>query len=139
MKRFIVVTIVTLYSLLMPAQKQAIVVSDKPGWHKIAETTADFEKESDEVDVLLADKFAALQFKVTDAPLELLDIDVYFKDGEKQTIKVGYAIKKPGETSKEIDLHGPGERRLYKIVFRYRTLQNRHDKKSHVEIWGRKE
>ena len=31
------------------AQKPAVVVSDKTGWHKIGETTVDFKKEKDEV------------------------------------------------------------------------------------------
>lgn len=122
----------------LQAQKPAVVLSDKTGWHKIGSTTVDFVKDHDEVDVLLADKFASLKFKVLDAPIDLRDIDVYFKDGGKQTITVGFEFKVPGESSREIDISGPGERKLDKIVFRYRTLPNRQDKKATVEIWGRK-
>ena len=43
-----------------------------------------------------------------------------------------------GNESREIDIDGPGERKLDRIIFRYRTLENRKDKKAHVEIWGRK-
>src|SRR3954469_14164443 len=80
------------------AQKPAVVASDKTGWHKIGETTASFDKESDEVDVLLADRFASLKFTVTDATIELLDIDVIFEDGVKQNITIGHKIKKAGES-----------------------------------------
>jgi len=119
------------------AQKPAIVASDKTGWHKIGETTASFDKESDEVDVLLADRFATLKFIVTDAPIELVDLDVIFEDGVKQNITIGSKIKKAGESSPEIDLKGV-EKAIDRIVFRYRTLPNQKEKKAHVEIWGRK-
>jgi len=122
----------------MNAQKPAVVVNDKTGWHKIGETTVDFEQEQDQVAVLMADRFASLKFKVTDAPIELIDIDVIFTEGDKQNIRVGYAIKKEGDNSREIDLKGGSERSIKTIVFRYKTLENRKDKKAHVEIWGRK-
>jgi len=119
------------------AQKPAVVVSDKTGWHKIGETKVDFEKDHDEVMVMVADRFAALKFKVTDAPIELLDLDVYFEDGTSKNVTIGYAIKTPGESSRVIDLPG-SEQNLKKIVFRYKTVANQKDKKAHVEIWGKK-
>lgn len=119
------------------AQKPAVVVSDKSGWHKIGETKVDFEKDNDEVIVMVADRFAALKFKVTDAPIELIDLDVYFEDGTSKNVKVGYAVKAAGESSKVIDLPG-SEQNLKKITFRYKTLPNRKDKKASVEIWGKK-
>src|SRR5688500_13190058 len=99
------------------SQKPAVVVSDKSGWHKIGETTVDFEKDQDEVAVLVADRFAMLKFKVTDAPIELLDVDVYFEEGDKQNIRVGYAVKPEGSESRPIDLKGGSERSLKKIAF----------------------
>ncbi len=135
-----------LYSVMMlafscgivSAQKPAVVANDKTGWHKIGETTVDFEKDVDEVAVLLADRFAMLKFKVTEAPIELLDLDVYYEEGDMQNIKIGYAIKEAGSESKPIDLKGGAERNLKKITFRYKSIENRSDKKARVEIWGKK-
>jgi len=138
MKQLLFSVAATLICGLALAQKPAVVASDKTGWHKIGETTVDFSKDHDEVAVMVADRFASLKFKVTDAAIELLDIDVIFEEGDAQTIKVGYAIKSAGAESREIDLKGGSERNLKKIVFRYKTLPNRSDKKAHVEIWGRK-
>jgi hypothetical protein len=120
----------------LSAQKPAVVVSDKTGWHKIGETTVDFTKDRDEVSVLMADRFASLKFKVTDAPIDLIDAEVFYESGDSQKIRVGYPIKSPGE-SKTIDLNG-GERSLKKIAFTYKTLPNSKDVKAHVEIWGMK-
>jgi predicted house-cleaning NTP pyrophosphatase (Maf/HAM1 superfamily) len=113
-----------------------LIISDKAGWHKIGEVTADFKKEKEEVVVLGADRFASIRFKVTDAPIDLQSLEVFYESGDKQVVKVNTAIKSPGE-SRTIELNG-GERTLKKIVFVYKTLPNHKDEKAHVEIWGMK-
>jgi hypothetical protein len=118
------------------AQQPAVVVSDKTGWHKIAETTVSFKKETDEVMIIGADKFASIKIKIKDAPIDLVDLDIYFKDGKKQHVNIAMPIKVEGE-SRVIDIDG-GERDLKKIDFVYKTLPNRNDEKARVEIWGLK-
>ncbi|MDZ4845433.1 MAG: hypothetical protein SH857_07790 [Chitinophagales bacterium] len=118
------------------AQKPAIILSDSTGWHKIGETTVDFQKDRDEILVLGADRFASIKFKVVGSPIDLMDLEVYYESGDAQVIKVNMPIKASGE-SRVIDLNG-GERNLKKIVFVYKTLANHKDKKAHVEVWGLK-
>jgi hypothetical protein len=117
-------------------KKHVVMVSDTKGWHKIGETTVNFKKEREEILVLGADRFASVRFKVTEAPIDLTELEVYYESGDNQVIKVNEQIKEAGE-SKVIDLNG-GERSLKKIVFVYKTLPNRKDIKAHVEIWGLK-
>lgn len=114
----------------------ALVLSDKTGWQKIAERTVDFSKDKDEVLVLGADRFASVKLKVTDAPVELLNLQIFYEDGEKQDVWINSPIETSGET-RVIALNG-GERDIQKIVFEYKTLANRNDEKAHVEIWGLK-
>ena len=116
------------------AQTPAVIASDKTGWHKIAETTVDFKKDHDEVKVVGADRFAAIQFKVEDAPIDLISLEVYYENGYKQDIVVNTPIY-ANTKSRVIDLNG-GERSLDKIVLVYKTLPNSKDDKAHVEIWG---
>lgn len=118
------------------AQSTKVVISDTKGWHKIGETKVDFAKDRDEVMVVGADKFAALIFKVDEAPIDLISIEVFYESGDNQKVAVNFPIKSPGQ-SKEIDLNG-GERSIKKIVFIYKTLPNRKDVHAHVEIWGLK-
>lgn len=113
-----------------------VMISDKTGWHTIGETTVDFKRDSDEVNVVLADRFAALKFKVEDAPINLMAMTVYYESGDHQHVDINSEIKVAGE-SRVIDLNG-GERSIKKIVFVYKTLPNRKDEKAHVEIWGLK-
>ena len=118
------------------AQKPAVMLNDKTGWHKIGKVTVDFAKEKDEIAVLGADRFAKIKFKIEKAPIDLISLEVYFESGDKQDIVVNSKIKQSGE-SQVIELNG-GERNLKKIVFVYKTLPNRKDKKAEVAIWGLK-
>jgi len=113
-----------------------IVVSDKKGWHKIGETTVDFTKDHDEISIAGADRFAALIFKVEDAPINLMEIEIFYESGDNQKVNINFPIKAPGQ-SKEIELQG-GERSIKKIAFVYKTLSNTKDVKAHVEIYGLK-
>lgn len=117
-------------------QQPAVMVSDKAGWHKIGETTVDFKRDRDEILVMGADRFAAIKFKVSDAPIDLQDLEVYYESGDQQNIAVRTPIE-AGMESRKIDLNG-GERNLKKIVFLYKTLPNRMDEKATVQIWGYK-
>lgn len=118
------------------AQKPAVILDDKAGWHKIAETTVDFKKERDEVAVMISDKFAFLKFKVMEASINLIKMEVYFENDEKQNVAINMPLKPEGE-SRTIKLDG-GERSIKKIVFEYKTISNKKDEKAKVQIWGLK-
>src|SRR5262245_61730028 len=120
------------------AQKPAVVVSDAKGWHKIGTMHADFQKETDEIAVFLADRFAAIKLKVDEAPINLTALKVFYEDGtvEDVTSNFPFSIQPPGE-SKVIDLKGT-ERELKKVQFTYSSVNNKKDKKAKVELWGLK-
>jgi hypothetical protein len=138
MKKLLIVTLVAITSYgTVSAQQPAVVVSDKPGWHKIAETTADFKKEKDEVAVMISDRFSHLKFKVTDAAIDIISAVIHYEAGDSQVVIIKSPIIAPAET-REIDLKGGAERSIKRISFVYKTLPNRKDEKAHVEIWGLK-
>jgi len=138
MKKVMIITAFALFAVIaINAQdSRTIVTSDKTDWHKIGETSVNFNTDRDEVTVSGADKFAALRFKVTDVPIHLMSMEVYFDDGNKQDINVNFPIKPKGE-SRVIELEG-GERDLKKVIFIYKTIDNRSDREAHVELWGLK-
>ncbi|MES2567804.1 MAG: hypothetical protein V4565_13105 [Bacteroidota bacterium] len=118
------------------AQQPKVVVNDKTGWHKIGETTVKLEKETDEIIIMGADKFASLKFKVTDAAIDLINADVYYDNGTSEKININMPLKMAGET-KVFNIKG-GEHDLKKVVLTYKTMPNSKDQKAHVEIWGLK-
>ncbi|MHC0441725.1 hypothetical protein [Flavobacterium sp. 3-210] len=119
------------------AQKPAVVLNDKSGWHKIGETTVNFTTENDQILVIGANKFSAVKIKVTDAPVNFKSFEIHFDKGNVQNIAIGQNIKSPGET-KDIQLDGDGERIIKKVTFTYHTANANASKKAHIELWGLK-
>lgn len=119
------------------AQTPSVMVSDEAGWHKIGERTVDFKKDRDEIAVLGSDKFSTIKFKVTEATIDLVSLEVVFESGDNQNVMVGQSVKAPGE-SRVIDLKGGAERSIKKINFVYKTLPNSKDERASVEVWGKK-
>ena len=117
------------------AQSPKVVISDKDGWHKIGETKVSFDKESDKILIVGANKFAAIKIKVTESPIRLESFIIHFDNDEKRDVKIGKEIKNEGETS-VVDLGG--ERVIKQVDFFYHTLGQEKDKKAHVEVWGLK-
>ena len=118
------------------AQKPAVMVSDKPGWHKIGEVTADFKMEKDEIAVLGADKFKAILLKVVDAPIHIANLEVYYETGDKEDVAVATDLKAGAET-RVINLKGAAND-LKKVSFTYKTLPNSKNDKATVELYGMK-
>ena len=114
----------------------AVVATDKAGWTKIGETTANFKMDKDAIAVIGNDHFKSIRLKVTDAGINITDLEVWFEDGTKQDVMVRSEIKAGGET-RAIDLKG-GSPSIKRVVMLYKTLPNAADEKAHVELYGLK-
>jgi hypothetical protein len=140
MKKLFVIVVVLLLAAnvnVVLAQDPGIVTSSKPGWHKIGETTASFKAENESIVVLGADKFRAIKLKITDAPINIQSLQVFYESGDVEEISVKSEMQAGAET-REIDLKNGATRELKKVVFTYKTLPNRKDEKAHVELYGLK-
>jgi hypothetical protein len=127
--------IVPAFMMKAIAQKPAVMSSDKAGWHKIGEMTASFKSEKDEMMVLGADRFKSIKVKVTDAPIHIASMVVYYESGATEEINVGSDLKMGGE-SRVIDLKNGGD--IKKVSFVYKTVANAKNDKAHVELYGLK-
>ena len=138
MKKMMILMLLAFVSLgrISAQNSPAVILSDKPGWHKIGEKTVDLTMDKDEIMVMGADRFSSLKFKVKDEPIELASLEIFFEAGDKEVVAMNTTLNANTE-SRVIDIKG-GERELKKIVFHYKTLQNAKNKKAHVEIWGYK-
>lgn len=116
------------------AQKPGVVVSKKEGWHKIGETTASFKMENESIMVMGADKFKSIRLKVTDAPLNIMDLKVYYEGDEVEDIPVKSELKAGAETR----VISVKEKSIKKVSFTYKTEPNSKHEKAHVELWGMK-
>jgi hypothetical protein len=138
MKKTISISFMLLFGILVSAiaQEPNIVASKKPGWHKIGEIKASFKMESESIAVLGADEFKAIKLKVTDAPMNIQSIMVYYESGKTQEIPVKGTLQAGAETG-VFDLDHPTEE-LKKISFTYKSEPSYRGDKAHVELYGRK-
>jgi hypothetical protein len=118
------------------AQEPSLMLSDKPGWHKIGEVKADFKMENESIAVMGADKFKSILLKVTDASINIEGIQVFYESGEMDEFNVKNELK-PGAETRKLDLKG-GAQEIKKVTFTYKTVPNQQDEKAHVELYGLK-
>ena len=135
----------TFFILLLPAliftNALKAQQSYKPGWHKVAEKSVDFKLDKDQIEVLGADKFKAIQLKVTDARIRMEDLNVvYDLPGVSEQFKEDITVRsdfKAGERTRIIYLKYPCLK-INKIVLVYHTIPNWRSEKAHVEVYALK-
>lgn len=137
MKKTILILLATVLTAgILHAQKPEVVTSGKPGWHKIGDASVNFKTDKDEFIVLGKDRFKSIQLKVTDAPVHVEDLQVFYEGGGKEDV----AIKEDfnaGSKSRVIPLKNHSAE-INKVVFIYRTKPNAKVEKAHIELWGLK-
>jgi hypothetical protein len=116
------------------AQKPGIVTSNKEGWHKIGEITASFKMENESIVVMGADQFKSIKLKVTDAPINIELLNVYYESGDVEEIPVKSELKAGAETR----AMAVKQKDIKKVQFTYKTMPNSTHEKAHVELWGMK-
>jgi len=106
------------------------------GWRFIADKTVAFGVDHD---VIVTgntnDDFRKLKLRVTDGPLKMYDMKVYFDNGSIQDVSIRSRIPQGGE-SRVIDLDG-GLRHIKRIEFWYETKGFRKGR-ARVAVWGYK-
>jgi hypothetical protein len=136
MRKAAVVLIMVFAACIVYAQKPAVVASNAPGWHRIGQVNASFKMQNESISVLGADKFNAIKLKVTDAPINIERVQVFYESGDMQEVTVSNKLQ-PGAETRVIDLDGTN-REIKKVTFTYRTLPNSNNDKAEVELYGLK-
>jgi hypothetical protein len=104
-------------------------------WKYIGDKWAAFGADRDVLRLGARDEFRQIKIKVTDGPLHIADMDIYFDNGEKMNVELKNNFR-AGQESRIIDLPG-GVRRLDKIEFKYSTI-GRGKGRARVAVWGRR-
>ena len=83
----------------------------------------------------LKDDFRQIKIRITDAPLRMYDMKIYFYNGDVQDVALK-SLFRQGDESRVIDLNG-GMRHLRKIEFWYETKGVLRGK-ARVAVWGKR-
>jgi len=105
------------------------------GWRFIGDKWAAFGSDRDVLRVGGNEAFRQIKIKVTDGPLRIDDLDIYFENGEKMNVPLKNAFR-AGQESRVIDLRG-GVRKLDRVEFLYSTI-GRSKGTAKVAVWGKR-
>ena len=131
---FLAVSLFTVFSSFKPAETKADPIAI--GWKFIGDKNVRFGIDHDVIHCgVVNDNFRQIKLKVTDGPIKIYDMKVYFDNGDVQDVSIRNQIRQGGE-SRIIDLTG-GLRGLKKIEFTYETKGVARGR-SRVAVWGRK-
>src|ERR1041385_3666814 len=74
------------------AQQPEVVVSDKPGWHKIGAVDTNLGENNKSIAVVGADQFKAIKIKVVDAPssLRIEKATIVYESNNSQDITINH-------------------------------------------------
>jgi len=126
---FIAVSLFAIFSSFKSAETKA-------EWKFIGDKNVRFGVDRDVIHCgSINDDFRQIKLKVTDGPLKVYDMKIYFDNDEVQDISIRNRIPQGGE-SRIIDLQG-GLRHLKKIEFWYETKGFARGR-ARVAVWGRK-
>ncbi len=104
-------------------------------WELLGQRKVNVRTDHDVIRVTIAEgTFTKIKLRVLNHGIELLDLKVYFGNGDAQDVKVRRFIKAGGET-RVIDLKGR-HRVIKKVEFVYRT-RGRLPGRATIRLWGR--
>jgi hypothetical protein len=109
--------------------------SSPPNWRFVADKWVNYGVDHDVIVFgNLKDDFRQIRLRVTDAPLRMYDLKIYFDNGDVQDVRLQTNFRQ-GEESRVIDLVG-GLRHLRKIEFWYET-KGAAKGKARIAVWGK--
>jgi hypothetical protein len=134
LKKYPSLFVLLLFALNAFSQRPAIVISDKPGWHRIGEVALDMKNDTSSLEVIGADAFSALRLKVLNGYAGLAEMIVQYEEGPDQVISF-YQTLKPDEQTVSFPLNA-AEKALRKISIVGKTMPDSVEQKAHLRIMG---
>jgi hypothetical protein len=103
-------------------------------WEVLGSRSVRYGTDHDVISVSSDKWYKGIYFKVTDAPIKINDMKVYFDNGDKFDVSIRGMIKQNGH-SRTIELPG-GERRITKVEFSYETMGSNRGT-ANLTLWGK--
>lgn len=133
------ITIILFFLFLgthVAAQTPPVLSKERMTWKNITEVVVNFEHEVDTGEIIFAgnERYLSIDFRVAEAQINLLNLEIHYENGDKQDFALNEVIK-VNRNSRVIDLNGE-ERIMRKIVFKYKAVPHTDDKSVRLQLWG---
>ncbi len=103
-------------------------------WEVLGSRSVRYGTDHDVISVSSGKWYKGIYFKVTNAPIRINDMKVYFDNGDKFDVSIRGMIRENGH-SRTIELPG-GERKITKVEFTYETMGSNRGT-ANLTLWGK--
>jgi hypothetical protein len=110
------------------------ITTSPNAWEVLGSRSVRYGTDKDVITVSDDKWYKGIYFKVTEAPIKINDMKVYFDNGDKFDVSMRSMIKQNGHT-RTIELPG-GERRITKVEFSYETMGSNRGNAT-LTLWGK--
>ena len=128
----VVITVVSLVACSTARRTLAI----EEGWELLGESKANFVRDKDQVNVLSAERFTAIRFKVEDKDIHLSNINVVYQSGDKLSPVMDEDIV-AGQLSRVVELGTEGKS-IRSVDFSYRSKGNILKGRAKILVFGKR-
>ena len=134
--------IVATFSIHVAAQDLIASKTGPPGtWQELGTVTVKDTVNHDDIVLVGQAEYRSLKFKVQDAPVNILNMNVIYQNGKVDQFSLKYQISAGGE-SRVIDLKTDnlktGVRKIRRVTIWYQTDSLAHTSTAKVTLWGMK-
>jgi len=139
---FLVTTVSVLCSHLIAQDVVAVKTGASGTWQELGTINVDFKLNHDDIVLMGPAEFKSFKFKVFDAPVQILNMNVIYQNGKVEQMNVKYLVQ-PGGESRVIDLKPKGgvkdsERKIRRITVWYQSAIKDQHGKAKLVLWGMK-
>lgn len=111
-------------------------IAIEEGWELIGESKVNFGRDRDVIDIVNANRYTAVRYKVMYKDVRIQDMKVVFPNGDKLTPIVNANLVE-GQYSKDIELGADGKQ-IRSIEFSYRSKGSIFRGRAKVLVFGRR-
>lgn len=136
-KKLLIVFILlaTIFTILSCSSTRRSIAIEE-GWELLGESKVNFVRDRDQVDVMSANRFTAIRFKVEKRDIRLNDLNVVYQNGDKLAPVIDEVIV-ADQYSRDIEL-GPEGKAIRSVDFKYRTTGNVLKGRGNVLVFGKR-
>ncbi len=132
--RFLLLLIIVSTVLSCSSRRRSIAIEE--GWELLGESTVNFVRDRDQINVLSSNRFTAIRFKVEKRNIRLNELHVVYQNGDKLDPAIDEELVAE-QYSRNIEL-GPEGKSIRSIDFKYRTEGNVLKGRANVLVFGKR-
>jgi len=133
---FKLLTIGLILTALLACNSTRNSIAIEEGWELIGESKANFVGDHDVIDVVNANRYTAVRYKVLNKDIRIKDMKVVYPSGDKLTPIINANLVE-GQYSKDIELGADGKQ-IRSIEFSYRSKGSIFKGRAKVWVFGKR-